>query len=253
MDLFILNNMEKEYVYIARIINQKNQCVEDYYKIGKTGQQDYKIRESQLSPTNFPMDVIFIRLFQTNNMIATEAILQTCFDDYKVIKIYDDRKKQLTEWYDVPDDEKLQNRVDKIVRYLTDVSEVDLINDIKEDSETTKEDKQELIKTFRKSKTRLYLTYNGNDISKDTSTDTYLLCMKKISEQCGWDKIMENEIRVTRTLDELKDRNPSGDSSQLKSYDGYFIFTGNNNEVKSKNLNKLIRKLNIKDLHVGVK
>jgi hypothetical protein len=64
---------------------------------------------------------------------------------------------------------------------------------------------------------------------------------------------MENEIRVTKTLDELKDRNPSGDSSQLKSYEGYFIFTGNNNEVKSKNLNKLIRKLNIKNLHVGVK
>ena len=244
--------MEKQYVYIARIINHKNKFVEDYYKIGKTGQQDYKIRESQLSPTNFPMDVIFIRLFQTNDMISTEAILQTCFEDYKVIKIYDDRKKQLTEWYDVPDDEKLQNRVDKLIRYLSNVEEVDLIENIQKDVETTKEEKQELITTFRRAKSRLHLTQNGEDISQETSTDTFLLCLKKIAEQTSWDKVMEVEIRVTKTLEELRDRNPSSDEGQIKSYEGHAVFTGNNNEVKCKILNKLIKKLNIKDLHIKV-
>jgi hypothetical protein len=244
--------MEKEFVYIARIINHKNEFVENYYKIGKTG-QDYKLRESQLSPTNFPMDVIFIRLFQTDNMVSTEAILQTCFDDYKVIKIYDDRKKQLTEWYDVPDGEKLHNRIDKLVRHLNNVNEVDLINNIKEDETITKEDKEELIKTFRKSKTRLGLIYDGNDLTQENSTDTFLLTLKLIAEQTSWDKIMEHEIRVTRTFEEIRDRNPSANESQLKHYEGHYIFTGNNNEVKLKNLNKIIKKLNIKNINLSIK
>lgn len=245
--------MEKQYVYIARIISHKNEFVLDLFKIGKTGQKDYKIRESQLSPTNFPLDVIFIRLFETDNMVSTETILQTCFEDYKVIKVYDDRKKQLTEWYDVPDDEKLHNRINKIVNCMDNVTEVDLINDIQKDIETTKEEKQELITTFRKAKSRLHLIYNGEDISQETSTDTFLLCLKKIAEQTSWDKVMEIEIRVTKTLEELRDRNPSADEGQIKSYEGYAVFTGNNNEVKCKVLNKLIKKLNIKDLHISVK
>ena len=244
--------MEKEYVYIARIISHKNEFVLDYYKIGKTG-KDYKIRESQLTPTNFPMDVIFIRLFETDNMVATEMILQTCFDDYKVIKIYDNRKKQLTEWYDVPDDEKLHNRISKLVRYMDNVKEVDLINDIQKDVEATNEEKQELIKTFRKAKSRLGLVYMGEDISQETSTDTFLLCLKMISEQSSWEQILENETRVTKTIVDLRDRNPSADSSQLKPYEGYVVFTGNNNEVKVKIIGKLIKKLNIKDLHISVK
>jgi hypothetical protein len=244
--------MDKEFVYIGRIINHKNQFVEDYYKIGKTG-QDYKIRESQLSPTNFPMDVIFIRLFQTNDMVATEAILQTCFDDYKVIKIYDDRKKQLTEWYDVPEDEKLQNRITKLVKHLPNVTEVDLIEVIKKDEETTNEDKQEIISTFRKSKSRLHLVYNGEDISQETSTDTYLMCIKKIVEETSWEMVMSNEIRVTKTEEELRDRNPSAENSHIKVFDGHAVFTGNNNEVKSKVLSKLIKKLNVKDLQISVK
>ena len=244
--------MEKQYVYIARIISHKNEFVLDLFKIGKTGQKDYKIRESQLSPTNFPLDVIFIRLFETDNMVSTETILQTCFEDYKVIKVYDDRKKQLTEWYDVPDDEKLHNRINKIVNCMDNVTEVDLINDIQKDIETTKEEKQELITTFRKAKSRLHLIYNGEDISQETSTDTFLLCLKKIAEQTSWDKVMEIEIRVTKTLEELRDRNPSADEGQIKSYEGYAVFTGNNNEVKCKVLNKLIKKLTIKDLHIKV-
>ena len=63
---------------------------------------------------------------------------------------------------------------------------------------------------------------------------------------------MEIEIRVTQTLEELRDRNPSADEGQIKPYEGYAVFTGNNNEVKCKVLNKLIKKLNIKDLHIKV-
>ena len=243
--------MEKQYVYIGRIINHKNEFIDGYYKLGKT--KHYTIRETQLNPTHLPIDVLLERVFQTDDMVRTEGLFQTCFEDYRVIKKYEGKKDKRTEWFFVDDEEKLHNRIDKIVGLFNDIKEVDLINDIKEDIETTKEEKQELIKTFRKAKSRLFLTHNGEDISQETSTDTFLLCIKKIAEQTSWEKVMEIEIRVTQTLEELRDRNPSADEGQIKPYEGYAVFTGNNNEVKCKVLNKLIKKLNIKDLHISVK
>jgi hypothetical protein len=243
--------MEKQYVYIGRLINHKNEFIDGYYKLGKT--KHYTIRETQLNSTHLPIDVLLERVFKTDDMVRTETLFQTCFEDYRVIKKYDDKRDKRTEWFFVDDEEKLHGRIDKVVSTLSDIVEIDLINDIKGDVETTKEEKQELIKTFRKSKTRLYLTHNGEDISQETSTDTFLLCLKRISEQTSWETVMDNEIRVTKTLEELQDRNPSANCSQLKSYDGHVVFTGNNNEAKCKVLNKLIKKLNIKDLHIGVK
>lgn len=243
--------MEKQYVYIGRLINHKNEFIDGYYKLGKT--KHYTIRETQLNSTHLPIDVLLERVFETDDMVRTESLLQTCFEDYRVIKKYDDKKDKRTEWFFVDDEEKLHSRIDKIVGLFKDIKEVDLINDIQKDVETTKEEKQELIKTFRKAKSRLGLVYMGEDISQETSTDTFLLCLKKISEQSSWEQILENETRVTKTLVELRDRNPSADSSQLKPYEGYVVFTGNNNEVKVKIIGKLIKKLNIKDLHISVK
>jgi hypothetical protein len=121
------------------------------------------------------------------------------------------------------------------------------------DEKQSWEEKQKLIETFRKAKSSLSLVYVGEDISQETSTETFLLCLKKISEQSSWEQILENETRVTKTLKELRDRYPSADSSQLKPYEDYVVFTGNNNEVKVKIIGKLIKKLHINDLHLSVK
>lgn len=243
--------MEKQYVYIGRLINHRNEFIDGYYKLGKTKQ--YTIRETQLNSTHLPIDVLLERVFETDDMVRTESLLQTCFEDYRVIKKYDDKKDKRTEWFFVDDEEKLHTRIDKIVGLFKEIKEVDLINDIQKDIETTKEEKRELITTFRRAKSRLSLVYMGEDISQETSTYTFLLCLKKISEQTSWDKVMENEIRVTRTLEELRDRNPSADEGQIKPYEEHYIFTGNNNDVKCKILTKLIKKLQVKDLHVSVK
>lgn len=243
--------MEKGYVYIGRKFNHMKEPSNQYFKIGMSIK--YKIRETQLNNTNEPEDYYNIRVFETDDMARTETLLQTCFEDYRVIKKYKDRKDIKTEWFYVEDEEKLHNRIDKIISLFDNVTEVDLINDIQKDIETTKEEKQELITTFRRAKSRLHLTHNGEDVSQETSTDTFLLCLKKIAEQTSWDRVMEIEIRVTKTLEELRDRNPSSDEGQIKSYEGHAVFTGNNNEVKCKILNKLIKKLNIKDLHMGIK
>lgn len=241
--------MENQYVYIARLVNHKNQFLEGYYKLGKTKQ--YKIRETQLNSTHLPIDVQLVRVFKTSDMVRTETIFQTCFEDYQVIKVYDFRKSITTEWFDVDDEEKLFNRIDKICRVLNDIVEVDLIKDIKRDVETTKVEKAELIENLRKTKSRLKLVFHGEDISMDTSTDTFMLALKKISDIVGWDKIMKEEIRVTKTREELYNRNPSSSSSQLKNYDDHYIFTGNNNEVKKERILSLIEKFSLNDIEIS--
>lgn len=243
--------MQDQYVYIAKLIDHKNEFIEGYYKLGKTKQ--YVIRETQLNSTHLPVDVQMVRVFKTEDMIMSETIFQTCFEDYRVIKKYDDKKDKRTEWFYVDDEEILYNRIDKLVSVSSNIYEVDLINDIKGDTTITKEDKEELIKTFRKSKSRLNLVCDGLDLTLENSTDTFLLSLKKIAEQTSWDRIMEHEIRVTKGFDELRDRNPSANDSQLKHFENHYIFTGNNNDVKCKNINKLIKKLNIKNIQMTVK
>jgi hypothetical protein len=243
--------MEKGYVYIGRHVNHTKEFFDNYYKIGRSKQ--YKIRETQLTNTNGPYDYYNIRVFETDDMAKVESILHVCFEDYRAIKTYPDRKDIRTEFFWITDEEILHKRVDKLIKLLGNVTELDLTNDIENDISTTKEEKQKLIETFRKAKSSLSLVYKGEDISQETSTETFLLCLRKISEQSSWEQILENETRVTKTLKELRDRYPSADSSQLKPYEDYVVFTGNNNEVKVKIIGKLIKKLHINDLHLSVK
>ena len=59
--------MEKQYVYIARIIDHNNEFWEGYYKLGKT--KHYTIRETQLNSTNLPIDIMLERVFEVEDMI----------------------------------------------------------------------------------------------------------------------------------------------------------------------------------------
>jgi hypothetical protein len=243
--------MNEQYVYIARLIDHKNEYIDGYYKVGISKQ--YTIRETQLNPTHLPIDIQMVRVFKTDNMVLIETILHTCFEDYRVIKKYDDKKDKRTEWFCVDDEELFFNRIDKIISVLPNIYEINLIDDVRSNMNIGKEEKQELIKNFNKSKSKLCLIYDGVDISMENSTDTLLLTLKKISELTSWDMIMEHEIRVTNTLEELLDRNPSASKSQLKHFDNHYVFTGNNNEVKVRNLKKILKNLKINNIQVSLK
>ena len=80
--------MEKGFVYVARLIDYNNKFVGNYFKIGKTQQQQYKIRETQLNSTHLPIDVIFVRVFETDYMSSLESILHSCLVDYRCEKNY---------------------------------------------------------------------------------------------------------------------------------------------------------------------
>jgi hypothetical protein len=238
-----------QYVYVAKIVDHMDQYLEYYHKIGVS--KKLKMRENQLSPTHFPFDVQLVRAFRTHNMHMTESILHTCFTDYRIKKTYNKRKK-VTEWFYVTDEDIMDNRIDKLVSNLVGVEEVDIVKAINGDVNIEKSEKKELINNFRKSKTRLSLKYNGEDLTDDTSTGTFLTTLGLIVDQCGWEKLIEHEVRITKSKSELRDRNPSSSESQIKSFREHWVFTGNNNVIKAKNLNKLIKKLNIKDVEVSI-
>ena len=87
-DFLYICDMEKGYVYIARIIDHGGKFVNGYHKIGKSKQ--YRIRETQLNSTNLPFDILMIRVFDVYDMSVLETILHTCFADYRVVKEYEE-------------------------------------------------------------------------------------------------------------------------------------------------------------------
>ena len=127
------------YVYIARIIDHGGKFVNGYHKIGLSKQ--YKVRETQLNSTHLPFDVMMVRVFETEDMNKLEGILHVCFEDYRVIKEYDDRRNITTEWFDVSDIDTFHSRLDKMVSYLS-VKELDLGLSIDNDETLTDEEKE---------------------------------------------------------------------------------------------------------------
>jgi hypothetical protein len=175
--------MEKGYVYIARIVDHGGKFVNGYHKIGKSIQ--YKVRETQLNSTHLPFDVLFVKVFETENMSQLESILHTCFEDYRVEKEYDYRRNITTEWFDVSDIDVLNSRVSKIVR-LMGATEIDMIQRLSEDKTISNSDKSEMTSAIRRnSPSKVVFKINGEDLSQPTAKDTFVLAMTKIAEVVG--------------------------------------------------------------------
>jgi hypothetical protein len=136
------------YVYVARIIDHGGKFVGGYHKIGLS--KHYKIRETQLNSTHLPFDVLMIRVFQTSDMKTLEGILHTCFEDYRVIKEYNDRKNITTEWFDVGNIDTFNDRLDKMSNYLN-LDEIDLGLSIESDNTLTQSEKEGIKEQIKKS------------------------------------------------------------------------------------------------------
>jgi hypothetical protein len=153
--------MDKGYVYIARIVDHGGKFVNGYHKIGKSIQ--YKLRETQLNSTHLPFDVLFVKVFETNEMSKLESVLHTCFEDYRVEKEYDFRRNITTEWFDVSDTEILNSRVSKIVR-LMGATEVDMLQRLSEDKTMSSSLKSEMTSVIKRNgPSRVMFKIHGRD------------------------------------------------------------------------------------------
>jgi hypothetical protein len=231
--------MDKGYVYIARIVDHGGKFVNGYHKIGKSKQ--YKVRETQLNSTHLPFDVLFVKVFETNDMSRLESILHTCFEDYRVEKEYDDRRNITTEWFDVSDTENLNSRVNKIVR-LMDGTEIDILQRLSEDTTISSSFKSEMTSAIkRNSPTRVIFKINGTDYTQSTAKDTFVLAMTKIAELVGWDNLDIREHHVAKSIEEFGFEYEENKMNNCSVYVGdYVIWTNTSNAEKVRRLNNQI-------------
>ena len=243
--------MELGYVYVARLIDYSGNFLGNFHKIGKSIQ--YKVRETQLNSTHLPVDILFVRVFETENMSGLESILQTCFEDYRVEKKYNDRRNITTEWFDVEDTDVLNYRIDKVIKYIPNTTEVNVISKIVSDNSTSLEEKEEFVSALKKGKTKLTLKFEGNDISQTLAADTFTLGLGKIAEVIGWEKLDFDEDLVTTSTQELVERYGLTRTNHpaIREFGGYKVWTGISNQMKAKILSKHILRNNISELEVN--
>ncbi len=240
--------MDKGYVYVARLIDYSGNFLGDYHKIGKTKQ--YKVRETQLNSTHLPVDILMVRVFETDNMDALEKMLHTCFADYRIKKEYIDRRNITTEWFDVDDTDIINERIDTFITLIPNVTEIDVVSKINSDKNTSLDDKEDLVQVVRKAKSVLHFKYKGEDLTTKFAADTFCIALQKIAHHIGWDKLDREEDYVTKDVEELRSRFQSLKETAIREIDGYKIFTGLSNTEKIRVLNNHIRVNNIPDMEV---
>lgn len=260
METMTLNGQEVQtkkidgagYVYIARLIDYGGNFLGNFHKIGLSKQ--YKIRETQLNSTHLPVDVLMVRVFETDDMKSVEGLLHLCFHDYRIKKEYSDRRNITTEWFDVDDIDDLNERIDKFVPlYRGQLKEIDVVSKINSDKEVTIQEKNELAEVVRKSKTVLHFKYKGEELTTKYAADTFALAISKIADYIGWDKLDNEEDYVTKDINELKERYMgSYKDTAVKQFNNHYIWTGFDNQQKLRCLNKHIRLNNIPDMEVWV-
>jgi hypothetical protein len=242
--------MQKGFVYIARLIDYNGNFVENFYKVGKSLQ--YKVRETQLNPTHLPLDVLLIRVFETDMMSSLENILHTTLVDYRIEKKYNDRRNITTEWFDLKDDEDLHYRVDEIVKNFPNVTEINILSKISGDTQTNLSEKQDLIKAINKiNRKKLEVTLNGETISGQFAYQVFVNSLTKISEIVSPEKLAEECWYYSADEQRFIDTFPkSYNPNAIKSSEDYKVFVGINNQTKAKVLNELINKFSINQMKV---
>ena len=240
--------MEKGYVYIGRLVDHNGNFVTSYYKLGKS--IDFKARETNLNSTHMPLDVQFVRVFDTEHMSNLEKVLHACFDEYRVVKEYGWRRNITTEWFDVSDEELLTNKIDVVTKYFPNTTEIDLISKIQSDSGTTENQKVELINVVRKSKSKstFELEINGEDYTGDTAKETFTNAVKYIGRKVGWEIVDQDEDIVTNDMDEYRKKYKNFESIWCTEVDGYYIMTSWGNDYKESLINRMAERYGLNEI-----
>jgi hypothetical protein len=247
--------MEKGYVYIGRLVDHKGNFITNYHKLGKS--IDFKVRELNLNSTHMPLDVQFVRIFETQHMSGLEKILHACFDEYRVIKEYGWRRNIITEWFDVDDDELLTSKIDKVIKNFPNTTEVDIVSRVQSDTGTTINQKTSVINNLVEGRKKYKLTVmvDGEDISEDLASETMVNAYSYIANKIGFDNLDKEELYLSINRDELFTQYVEGTQTAngcIKEFDGYHLFTGISNKRKCETINSMIKRYNITEMTCDV-
>ena len=233
------------YVYIARIIDHGGNFVNGYHKIGLSKQ--YKIRETQLNSTHLPFDVLMIRVFETEEMNKLEGILHVCFDDYRVIKEYDDRRNITTEWFNVGDIDSFNERIDKMVGYL-DIKEIDLGFSVDNDTTLTEEEKTVVKKTIGRAKsTNLKVTISDKVYMNNTAKETYIQVMNQMTGGLSKEEVLEPFSKFFK--ENINDfRESLSEYNRVPMDNGLYMSTWGSNVTKIKRIEMVAKEFGFNDV-----
>jgi hypothetical protein len=232
--------MDKGFVYVARLIDYSGNFLGSFHKIGKS--VHYKVRETQLNSTHLPVDILFVRVFETENQSMLEQNHHTCFEDYRVEKQYDYRRNITTEWFDVSDIEILNSRVSKLTK-LMGAAEIDMIQKIAEDKTISQNDKGEMTSVIkRNSPSKVIFKLNGDDITQENAKETFVLAMTKIAEIVGWDNLDTREPHIATSIEELGFDYEENKMNNCSVWVGdYVVWTNTSNVEKVRRVNNHIK------------
>jgi len=233
------------YVYIARIIDHGGKFVNGYHKIGLS--KHYKVRETQLNSTHLPFDVLMIRVFQAEDMGKLEGILHVCFDDYRVIKEYEDRRNITTEWFDVSDIDVFNERIDKMVNYLN-IDELDLGHTIDNDSTLTEVEKAKTKESIGRAKsTKLKITFRERVFLGDTSKESYVNFINEVTKNINSDEVLETFSSFFK-VSKGEFRDSLSESNKVIMDNGLIMSTWGSNITKVKRAKSICKKFGIEEV-----
>lgn len=236
--------MEKGFVYIGRLVDHYGNFVTNYHKIGKS--VDFRTREINLNSTHMPLDVVFVRVFETQLMSNLEKILHACYMDQRVTKEYEWRRNITTEWFEVHDEESLEVKINTIIKNFPNTKEVDLISKIKSESGTTIGEKSEMINAVKKAKTSLQLFINGEECTGINAKETLKNACVYASQKVGWEALDRDENYITNNINEFQEK--YNHNFNYATQDGYFILTSIGNGDKHKMIQSIIKRYNLTEM-----
>lgn len=247
--------MEKGYVYIGRLVDPKGNYVTNYHKLGKS--IDFKVRETNLNSTHMPLDVQFIRVFETEFMSNLEKVLHACFDEYRIVKEYGWRRNVTTEWFDVADEELLVSKIDAVIKNFPMTTEVDLISEVQSDTGSTINQKVTTINNLKevRKKWKIILTINGEDATEDLASDTMVNAYSYICNKVGFEIVDRDETYLTNDKSEIVESNKhwTGFShGSIKEFDGYYLWTGVCNNRKHDVINNMIKRYGLTEMTCNI-
>lgn len=243
--------MDKGYVYIGRLVDHNGNFLNNTFKIGKT--IDLKTRETSLNSTHMPIDVLFIKMFETDNMTSLENLLHILFEDKRIIKKYEWRKNIKTEWFEITDEDEFNSKINRFIKYFpqaNEISEEIIEKSIMSDTGQTVNQKIEVINNIKEGRKTLRIFNGMDEFVGDSITERFIGLGEYLANT--YDKEILSEALPTYFKTHEDQLPPSLDrnsrSRNVKLQNGLYFITWGNIKQKKNAIDNIAKKLNIESL-----